>query len=135
MSIELRLYLKPEPQMRARTVSKGGKTWSYDPSAAYKQKLATLVMQSLVSVEGNSFPGAVKAHLEFYLKRPQNVKKHVQFHTKRPDLDNLIKAVFDAIQGVPLLFADDSQIVSLTAIKRYATDVDPEGILIKLSSL
>ena len=39
------------------------------------------------------------------------------FHTKRPDLDNLAKAVKDALKGV--IYADDSQIVEAHLFKRY----------------
>lgn len=38
-------------------------------------------------------------------------------HTKRPDLDNLQKAVLDALNGIA--WADDSQIVRITAKKEY----------------
>lgn len=37
--------------------------------------------------------------------------------TARPDIDNLVKAVTDALNGI--LWKDDSQIVSLSAEKRY----------------
>jgi Holliday junction resolvase RusA-like endonuclease len=39
------------------------------------------------------------------------------FHTKRPDIDNLAKAVKDALQGV--IYADDSQIVEAHLYKQY----------------
>ena len=39
-------------------------------------------------------------------------------HTKRPDVDNLTKAVLDALNGVA--WEDDSQIVRLTATKEYS---------------
>ena len=38
--------------------------------------------------------------------------------TARPDLDNYIKAALDAINAI--VVADDSQVVDLVAIKRYA---------------
>lgn len=39
-------------------------------------------------------------------------------HIKRPDIDNLVKGVCDALNG--LVWNDDGQITNLTARKRYA---------------
>jgi Holliday junction resolvase RusA-like endonuclease len=39
---------------------------------------------------------------------------------KRPDLDNIVKAITDGMNGV--VYEDDSQIVSLHATKVYGTD-------------
>lgn len=39
-------------------------------------------------------------------------------HTKRPDVDNMIKSVLDALNGVA--FNDDSQIIAIMARKVYA---------------
>lgn len=41
-------------------------------------------------------------------------------HTKKPDLDNMIKFVKDCLNGV--LWHDDSQVVMVTAIKRYTEE-------------
>jgi Holliday junction resolvase RusA-like endonuclease len=41
-------------------------------------------------------------------------------HTSRPDLDNLIKTVLDALNGIA--YTDDKQIVRLGATKAYGTD-------------
>jgi Holliday junction resolvase RusA-like endonuclease len=38
-------------------------------------------------------------------------------HTSRPDVDNLVKSIKDACNGV--IWKDDSQVVRLTAIKLY----------------
>ena len=39
-------------------------------------------------------------------------------HTKKPDLDNLVKLVLDAYNGV--LYDDDSQIISRSLSKMYS---------------
>jgi Holliday junction resolvase RusA-like endonuclease len=49
-------------------------------------------------------------------KRSKALSGDVQ-HVSKPDADNLAKAVFDALNGVVL--TDDSQIVSMFAIKEY----------------
>ena len=40
--------------------------------------------------------------------------------TKKPDIDNVVKAVADAIQGVA--YRDDVQIIRLTVVKTYAEE-------------
>lgn len=46
---------------------------------------------------------------------------------KRPDLDNIYKAVADALNGYA--FADDSQIVEIVAWKEYAEDPFVEVVI------
>ena len=51
--------------------------------------------------------------------------------TSKPDIDNVVKAIFDAINGV--VWKDDVQVVALTVKKRYslvpgvAVRIDPLG--------
>ena len=40
--------------------------------------------------------------------------------TKKPDIDNIIKVVMDALNGV--VYADDNQIVGVQAVKLYSHD-------------
>ena len=56
--------------------------------------------------------------LAFALPRPKSAPKSVLYPTKKPDLDKLIRAALDALTSV--VFKDDSQVVDLTATKRFA---------------
>jgi Holliday junction resolvase RusA-like endonuclease len=47
--------------------------------------------------------------------------------TTKPDMDNVLKALFDAMNGV--VFKDDVQVVSLTAAKRYS---DSPGVWVRV---
>jgi Holliday junction resolvase RusA-like endonuclease len=66
--------------------------------------------------------------LDFFLPRPKaHLDKHgvpkaqsPVWHCKKPDLDNLIKAVTDAITDTQKVWLDDSQIYQITAVKTYA---------------
>jgi crossover junction endodeoxyribonuclease RusA len=40
--------------------------------------------------------------------------------TKKPDLDKMLRSVGDALTGI--CFRDDSQVVRITAVKRYSAD-------------
>ena len=63
----------------------------------------------------------------FQFKKPKKEKKHF---TQRPDVDNLVKTVMDALNGVA--WEDDAQIVQLVAQKVYA---DIEGTLVSIEEL
>lgn len=56
--------------------------------------------------------------IAFYLPRPQSLRDRVTAHTKAPDLDKLVRATQDAIEQV--VYANDSQVCDLVAMKRYA---------------
>lgn len=48
-------------------------------------------------------------------------------HTGKPDVDNIAKAVADALNGVA--YADDTQITTMAVTKRYG---EPVGLLVRL---
>ncbi len=62
--------------------------------------------------------------LEFKMPCPKSLPKTKwRLPAKRPDLDKLIRAILDSLTGV--VFKDDSQVVTITAMKRYAYDGYP----------
>lgn len=61
----------------------------------------------------------------FRLQRPRSAPKRVVRPTTKPDLDKLARACLDAMSGV--LFADDSQVVSLHVQKEYAGEAQAPG--------
>ena len=65
--------------------------------------------------------GALKITAYFFLKKPKKTKN--AHPCVRPDLDNLLKGVLDALNG--LLWTDDGQIVEIHALKSY---FDPDGV-------
>ena len=75
--------------------------------------------------------GPVRVRLRFALRAPKRVPCH--HHVKRPDLDKLCRAALDACTGV--LWKDDSQVYSLGATKRYATNHEPPHVRILIRSV
>lgn len=62
--------------------------------------------------------GAVAASITVTIKRPKSVSKAKRpWPSVRPDLDNYVKAVLDAANGI--IWLDDSQVCNLNVEKRY----------------
>ena len=69
---------------------------------------------------------SLEVDIVFYLPIPKSVnkKKRAEMldgkikHTKKPDIDNLIKSVLDALNGIA--YSDDSKIIKVAAEKQYS---------------
>lgn len=66
----------------------------------------------------------VQLQIIFYCRRPQTVPKNGYIPAK--DIDNYIKAVLDALNGV--LYVDDRQVTRITAEKRVCGKLDDRPI-------
>ena len=70
--------------------------------------------------------------MTFTLPRPRSVPVHKRPRPKvRPDLDKLVRALLDALQGIA--FIDDAQVVRLEAVKEYENDKRAVGARIIVS--
>ncbi|MBV9923193.1 MAG: RusA family crossover junction endodeoxyribonuclease [Pseudonocardia sp.] len=79
-------------------------------------------------------PDAVQLRIEFVMPRPVAMRnKETPPAVKKPDLDKMIRAVCDALKGV--VYADDSQVVSMVAFKRTAEPGEPTGARIGIDVL
>ena len=67
--------------------------------------------------------GVVRLRVVFDMPIPKSWSKKRKneaagcYHTSKPDLDNLQKALLDAMNGI--VFEDDSQVADIRAVKRY----------------
>ena len=119
----------PVPKQRARVTRHG--TYTPKETVDAEQRLMQACMSTLdiqvgetVFVKGE----AVEMVIDFYLPIPQSWSKKKQlkaqnqelFPTSKPDLDNLVKLVKDALNGV--MYVDDSAIVGIKAKKRYGIE-------------
>lgn len=87
---------------------------------------------------GNAkFTGPVKVRVEaiFPSRKPdlKKSKRPPEHHTVRPDLDNILKAVLDGLNGVA--WVDDSQVVEVHARKWRGAQGVPEGIWVDVEDL
>ena len=117
--------IEPIAQLRPRASSRGGHVRLYDPP---KVKQYKAVLHNLVTEQYKNPPltGALSVSMLFYRpvqKSLSNIERQRRLSNEhkavvKPDVDNYIKSTLDALNGV--LWDDDSQIVKLTAEKRYA---------------
>jgi Holliday junction resolvase RusA-like endonuclease len=115
---------KPVPQARPRFFVRdnGFKRFvgAYDPAKCKTFKEVIAWHAKIKAMEcGLRRPvtGPISISLIFQMGR--NGKE--VYHTKRPDLDNLAKAVKDALRGI--IYQDDSQIVEAHLFKKYGEQV------------
>lgn len=85
-----------------------------------REHMAEVMNTGVLGAHLPTLDGPLWLRLTVLLAPPQMPKKHqgTRLPAKRPDLDNYIKTVLDACQGI--LFADDSQVVRIYATKVYA---------------
>ena len=129
--IQFLVDIKPKPQQRHRSNGR----FQYDPSSKDKQDFLFLVKQYAPK---QPIVDIVEMDITFCYKRPashfrsKNKQKILKdnvpfFKSSKADLDNLIKFVCDALNGV--FYKDDSQVVSIHAMKLYG---EKDYVMIKI---
>ena len=113
----------PVAKARPRVTMVGGKARAYTPkkSADWERQIAREWTHERQSA-------AVRLDIVFGMPIPQSWSKKQQdaaasgllLPSKKPDIDNLIKAVMDALNGVA--YDDDNQVIELSAKKVYAPE-------------
>ncbi len=116
---------EPTPQARPRVAMRGGRPHAYQPTRSALAQWA--IRQAAIAALGADEPlsGPVNLAVTAYLRQPSSIPKRdrlTALPTRRPDLDNFLKLALD---GCSPLWADDSQVVTLQAAKRYAVTGSP----------
>ena len=128
-TIDFTIYGDPKPKKRHRSrviKSKFGKSYAMtypDPGGVSEENYIKLAASQ--NFKESIITGAVELKLGFCFSVPKSYSKKKTDealngflkHTKKPDLDNLIKAVKDALNGI--VWHDDSQVFLVTAEKIY----------------
>lgn len=124
--IEFTIPGNPIPLSRPRTWVRGGRSVTYNP----QQKLIDQIKDCLRAFKIEMIDKPIEIKILFYMQVPSSysLKKQKEMmdqpHVKRPDIDNLIKFILDAMNGI--ILKDDSMIFSLQARKCYG---DPKTIV------
>ena len=117
----------PVPKARARIVMRGKYPSAYTPETSKTyETLLKVAAKSAMNKEGLKLVETpCDLFVRFYLPIPTSTsKKKAELmrtgeirHAKKPDLDNLIKQICDAMNGV--VWKDDSQVVRIVSSKHY----------------
>ena len=109
-----RAFIHPHTKRVVMTESAGAplKDWRYD-----------MKMSAIAEMSGEPLmvqPFGVRVTVLFIMPRPVSLPKTraTPLAVKKPDLDKLVRAVGDSLTGV--VYADDSQVVSMALFKRIA---------------
>jgi Holliday junction resolvase RusA-like endonuclease len=103
---------KPVGEARPRVVTRGNRTFAYTPKSKERKQFQQLLR---AQVKEAPLEGAIVVQINFSftpLKSWSDKKKELmngKYKTTKPDLDNLLKFVLDAGNGI--LWKDDKQIV------------------------
>lgn len=118
------VYGEPVAKGRPR-FTKQGRTYTPKKTHDYESEVAMMAKTAMGTAEPLETPVAIYVYVTFPIpksyskKRTEACLNGSERHTKRPDLDNIVKAITDAINDI--VYKDDSQIVSIHATKVYGT--------------
>lgn len=112
------------------------KTYTDAKTLTYEKSIQTYAKQAM----GSTSPliGAVAAYLHIGIPIPPSYSKTrqkaciegLERPTKKPDIDNIVKAVLDGMNGI--VYLDDKQVVDLHLTKVYSSK---EGIDIMVKEI
>lgn len=121
--IDLIIYGKPIGKARPRFGrTRSGKPVTYTPQQTknYEQEIATTAQCAMTGKLLMEGPLKVEIKAFFFHKKKEGL------HVSRPDLDNIIKAILDGLNGV--VFNDDASVAVLAASKHYVNDEEQERV-------
>ena len=118
------------PKARPRVFKRKGKSTAVTPekTVKYENLVKWAAHQAMQKAGAVMFLGPLQASIDISLPIPSSWSSKRQemaiagqiAPTKRPDIDNLVKALFDAMNGI--VFRDDSQVVFAVVRKLYSRE-------------
>jgi Holliday junction resolvase RusA-like endonuclease len=116
--LQYTLQIEPKPTPRPR-LGRGGHTYNPPEYTKYKSNLGFLLKSLHIPKQDYSY-----VRINFYFSYPQSTSKKNRID-KAPmrykyDIDNLLKAIFDAMQNVGII-EDDRMISGVYAEKLFTT--------------
>jgi len=118
---------QPQGKGRPRASSRGGFVRMYTPATtlAYETQIARLAGHAMSDMPVLDTPMSLRvvAHHAIpvsWSKKKKQLALAGDVIPGKPDLDNVAKAVLDAMNGV--VYTDDKQVIRLVAEKKYSFD-------------
>ena len=110
--------------------TRAGRTYTPERTREFENRIAG----AFLATDEYAFKAGTELTLDVIAEMPipKSLPKKTQaflegrMHTKRPDLDNIVKAVLDGLNG--LAFADDSQVGRMYAFKQYSRE--PKTVIV-----
>lgn len=130
----------PKAQPRPRSFVCKGRVRVYDAGTAESWK-SDIAIAARAALAGHKFEGPIYLMLYFYMPRPKShfIGGKLRYsapvrHTSKPDLDNLEKAVMDALTNIGA-WNDDSQVCVKRGFKVYCNQESCTGAKIIIKSI
>ena len=109
------------PRGKARPRFHNGHAYTPKNTRDFEKEIRVCYLQQ----DGRKIDGSVSVSIEAIFKIPESWSKKKKWETidqgkrpeVRPDIDNIVKIVMDALNGVA--YKDDSQVVDISARKVY----------------
>ena len=99
-----------EPVAFKRVMANGKRRYNSAEYTEFKNGLGYFALQAMKGRE--PMTGAIKLHADFYKRKPKKITSR-----NWGDLDNHLKSVLDALNGIAYL--DDAQVVSISGTKNF----------------
>lgn len=96
--------------------TKDGRCFPSRRNPEYSAKVALFAQQAKTKEKWVCATGPIKLEITVARQKPKKMPEWLP--TSRPDIDNLIKGVMDAMNGI--FYTDDKQVVSLHVYKVWA---------------
>lgn len=114
---QFNLPVAPTAKGRPRVVrTKAGHSMTYTPDKTVEAE--ERIRWYLRNAGAKTHDGPVGVRVKFYVRRPKSAPKSQTWPSKRPDMDQFLKLLMDACNGV--LWEDDSQVCYAEVWKSYA---------------
>lgn len=124
--VSFEIEIDPVAQPRPKAARIGTSIRIYTPQGVRVKSYKSAIKKAFLDAAGENFEegpnGPIHLVVKFLFKRPADKLRVSESdviipHLKKPDVDNLVKSVMDALNGVA--WHDDSQVYSLLTSKEY----------------
>lgn len=130
-------FVPGKPRGKGRPRFSGGRAYTDEQTRAYEERIAWNYRR----IAGKfRFPDDVflRVRVQQQMPVPQSANKARKaemlevgiFPSAKPDLDNVVKAVLDGLNGVA--YKDDARVVGIHSVKIYS---DNPGVLVEVSRM